>query len=678
MFRQYNQSSWRNFRIFLASVVVALTFFLALSYERISTRDYLTNLRSDLSREVGIIRARIEGAINANANTSRAFAAILAAHPEMENDHLSQIASFLLNGSSRLREIAAAPDLVIRFVYPLRGNEAALGLDFRKTPSQYSAVKKALSVGGTVIAGPLTLVQGGKAFVIRVPVPSQQPGKKWWGIISGVLDFDTFLETSGLDVASRKFDIALRGTDGTGAQGTPFLGRPAIFANDPILADITFPNGAWQLAVAPAGGWPTHAPDYLWARGYFAAGGLLMLAIILGATWLVQKRQQAEAVLASAIEAIDAGFALFDADDRLIAFNSNYYDVYKAAGCKVTLGTPFIELLRNGLERKIFPDAIGREQEWLSARMRAHRQERSSIEQHLASGRWISIRERRTPDGGSVGIRMDITALKQAREAAEAANRAKSEFLNTMTHELRTPLTVILGFTPILSNLGTMPSVRALQDLLDRPDADIDAIRKAVARVVAEISGFATTMDRSGKHLLSLVNDILDLSKAEAGRIEIAPTALDLDRLLATVVEQFTPEAERKGIGLGHQPSGLSVQADEVRLRQILVNLVGNALKFTDSGEIEITAHDMGEQVEIRVRDTGCGIPEDAIDNIFATFTQIDTSDTRRAQGTGLGLAITKKLVTLHGGTIRVESTPGKGSTFAFTMPKPPDRNAAT
>ncbi len=672
MFRQYNQSSWRNFRIFLALIVVAVTVFLALSYERIDTRSYLAGLRSDLAREVGIIRARVEGTINANTNTSKAFAALLAAHPEMETDHLSQISSFLLNGTSQLREIAAAPDLVIRFVYPLEGNEAALGLDFRKTPSQYPAVKKALELGGTVIAGPLALVQGGKAFIIREPVPSQEPGKRWWGIVSGVLDFDSFLRASGLSVASRNFDIALRGVDGTGAQSAVFLGRPAVFADDPILADITFPNGSWQLAVAPSGGWPAHAPDYLWVRGYFAAAGLLMLAVILGATWLVQKRQQAETLLASAIEAIDAGFALFDADDRLIAFNSNYHDLYKAAGCEVTLGTSFIQLLRNGLERRIFPDAIGREKEWLSERMRAHRQERSSSQQHLASGRWIRIEERRTPDGGSVGIRVDITELKQAQEAAEAASRAKSEFLNTMTHELRTPLTVILGFTPILSNLGTMPSVRALQAQFDRPDPDIDAIRAAVGAVIEDISKFARTMDRSGKHLLSLVNDILDLSKAEAGRIDITPAPLDLDKALSAVVDQFAPEARKKGVRLSYHTQAPKIWADEVRLQQILVNLVGNALKFTSKGEIEITAADAGDMVEIHVRDTGCGIPADAIDKIFATFTQIDTSDTRKAAGTGLGLAITKKLVTLHGGTIRVESTPGKGSTFVFTMPKPP------
>ncbi|MBF0190948.1 MAG: PAS domain S-box protein [Magnetococcales bacterium] len=289
---------------------------------------------------------------------------------------------------------------------------------------------------------------------------------------------------------------------------------------------------------------------------------------------------------------------------------------------------------------------------------------------------------------GFVSLQEDITARKQAesalitaKETAEAANRAKSDFLNTMSHELRTPLTVILGYLPLLIALpGRNPSAKRvhalLRELRDPDAAPTESIRDLVAELAAEfeklmavVSRMAGDMKRNGDHLLSLINDLLDIAKIEAGKFTLDLRRLEVACVGQTVLDSMRGKAEEKGLQLVGVFGEERVCADETRLRQILLNLVGNAVKFTDSGEIRVSTRQKGEWVEFAVQDQGPGIPGDQLEEVFARFHQVDGSSTRKAGGTGLGLTITRKLVELHGGVIVVESALNQGATFRFTIP---------
>jgi len=246
-----------------------------------------------------------------------------------------------------------------------------------------------------------------------------------------------------------------------------------------------------------------------------------------------------------------------------------------------------------------------------------------------------------------------LSELREQHEQLNAANRLKSEFLASMSHELRTPLSAVIGFADLL---------------LDGIDGELNAEQREDV----------TQIHTSGNSLLQLINEILDLSKIEAGKMAIETAEIELAALVATVAAAMRPLADAKGLGLDIEvPAGLVVAGDPLRVRQVLTNLVANAVKFTQRGGVSVRVEEAGHQVRILVADTGIGIPPAAQKFVFDEFRQAEAGTTRKYGGTGLGLAIAKKLVELQGGAIGLESSVGKGTTFWFSLPRQAARPAA-
>ncbi|HEX5804414.1 MAG TPA: ATP-binding protein [Azospira sp.] len=348
--------------------------------------------------------------------------------------------------------------------------------------------------------------------------------------------------------------------------------------------------------------------------------------------------------LVDAIESMDDAFALFDADDRLALYNLHFAELFPLSGDAVRIGLPFSELVGEVARQGLYavpPEGMA---DWIAERMEAHRRAEGSSELPLSDGRWMRAAERRTREGATVVIWTDVTHLKQALITADHASQAKSEFLARMSHELRTPLNAILGFAQVLDKATDQPLAAKQQECV-------------------------THILHGGHHLLGLINEVLDLSAIEAGRLEVEVAEVPLAPLLRECLALVSPQAADREVRIEAGDAGeLCLRADRIRLKQVLLNLLSNGIKYNrPGGRLTLAIADQGESVRVTVADTGRGIAPDLAERVFRPFDRLGIN---QVEGTGIGLAITRRLVELMGGRIDFTSTVGVGTTFCIEFAK--------
>jgi len=394
---------------------------------------------------------------------------------------------------------------------------------------------------------------------------------------------------------------------------------------------------------------------------------------------LVERTMAADLRLRDAIETIPEAFVLWDAENRLVLCNSNFQELHQLPDEAVVAGTSYETIVATG-RKPLIRATVAHDSEPRGAR---------TFEAQLEDERWMHISERRTKDGGYVSVGTDITKIKQheqkliegekrqrgiildlrksqqalerqtaeladlaekyaeEKNRAEEANAAKSKFLANMSHELRTPLNAIIGFSEIMESgmFGPLGAEKYIE--------------------------YSRDIRESGEYLLDVINDILDMSKIEAGGIRLSPEAVELDALLADCIRVVSTRASEKRLAIEAEVEpGIRVNADRRALKQIALNLLSNAVKFTpDGGAVAVQGRLRGGAVIIGIQDNGIGIPRQALQRLGRPFEQVESQLTKRHQGSGLGLAIAKSLVELHGGAMRIRSRLGRGTLVMVRLP---------
>ena len=397
-----------------------------------------------------------------------------------------------------------------------------------------------------------------------------------------------------------------------------------------------------------------------------------------------QAAQHANNLLTESINSIAQGFTIYDEHDRLVICNETYRKLYATSRDLLVPGSQFKDIIRQGAERGQYPEALGNIDQWVAERVHKHQSANGEIhEQKLDDGRWLLIVEQRTPSGYIAGNRIDITQRKQielelekhrnhlqelvdektadairAKEAAEAANQAKTTFLANMSHELRTPMHAILSF----GELG-----------LGKSGGDTAPLPK--------LHGYFEHIVTSASRLMVLINNLLDLSKLEAGKIELEISNYKLETLVLEALREVNVLLVKKGITVTQDiPAHIELECDGFKLGQVLRNLLSNAIKFSPE-QSQISIHSTllsaippsgdktsNDTVLIEINDQGIGIPLEEFDSIFDEF--IQSSKTRTgAGGTGLGLAICRQIIDLHGGSIQANNNRQGGACLSFTLP---------
>jgi signal transduction histidine kinase/CheY-like chemotaxis protein len=600
-------------------------------------------------------------------------------------DHFESAATEMLPFYPGVHGLSLAPGGVIRQAIPPSDVTKVVGEDLFGNATTAAEAARARDTGQLVLAGPFTLLEGRLGLVGRLPVFLDRPddSRTFWGFVNVIIHFPEGLEGARLN------ELADAGLDYVLWQAAPGAGQVQVISAstnppllDPVSRPVVLPYGVWTLSVAPTKGWGD-TPTLAWRSALALLCTLLLawVARLLADTRASQQAlealvgmrtreiQAARDQLQATLDAVPDLMLEVGADGRIHTAHSRPVEWLPASAGSL-VGKSLFRLLSTA-GAQVCEDALveaqaqglstGREFELqlqgatccfeLSVSRKAPGPDGEI--RYILLARDITQRKRAETELAEYRQHLEALVasrtaeLSESKQAAEAANVAKSTFLANMSHEIRTPMNGILGIAYLMRRGG----------VTDEQARKLDK------------------MTASAKHLLSIINDVLDLSKIEAGKVALEAHDFARDVLLQDLLSVVEDDIRGKGLALEVDLGGLPslLHGDPTRLRQALLNYLSNAVKFTASGVISLRGEvieDTGTELGLRfeVRDTGIGITDEQKTRIFAAFEQADTSTTRKFGGTGLGLALTRRIARLMGGEVGVESRPGQGSTFWLTV----------
>ncbi len=659
-------SMWRRYVYILpALVVAALVAGAEIATENFINHRYRDEQRVSVTTQLSTVRARLEGTVFANAQLVRGLVAAIAIEPDLSQGRFTGLASQLFQSRSQLRNIGAAPGMVIRFMYPMEGNEAAIGLDYRQNREQRAAAERARDAGEIIIAGPVDLVQGGQGFISRMPVfIPREPGenKEFWGLVSAVIDVEGLYRDGGLLDKDLPVEIAIRGKDAHGPSGEVFFGDAALFDFDPVLANVTLPYGAWQMAAIPRGGWADNAENVWLIRILFLMAGVLMVAASMAGMHLVRQRklsdlavQESETRLRAIMDNAPAAIFLKDCNGVILAANKTFL-----ARRDIELDQ-IVGKTTHEVNDKAVADEVIRQERIV---MESGEPQTFEVIRNLPGIGDRSLMVVRfpviAPDGRNVGVGgISIDVTDRAVIERQLVQAQKMEVVGQLTG----------GVAHDFNNL-----LQVIESSLELAQLELSRSQAVDCAKVADILENALLAGQRGA---SLTQKLLAYSRKQTLRPQKIDAQSLIDGLKAlltrTLGEDIRIETEIE--------NGQSVLVDETGLTNALLNLAVNSRaampqggtltisvanrRFDRGMKLENEVLPAGDYVEFAVTDTGVGMPADVSKRAFEPF--FTTKEV--GEGSGLGLSMVYGFARQSGGNVSIESEPGKGTTVRILLP---------
>lgn len=636
----------------IAVTVFLILIFLTLTYTKYKQGQWEKDIRGQLTEILIGKKSGLEKALYSRIYYTRGVAAYVALNPEITTDEYHELAKEYIREDSVINSMALSRNAVINAIYPEEGHEEAIGLNLLAHPERKEIVQKTIETGLTFIAGPVELVEGGIAFISYTPIfDKTEPGNPFWGVTDIVIKEESLLNEANLNRLENGYTYALRGYNGKGKDGAIFWGDEEVFENNPVQIKINLPLGNWILASAPENGWSQFKDqDKTLSYLLFASAFVISTLIWLFANSVIkikQNEKELKAIFASLdsviIEINSKGeyINIASENEHLLALPKNQlmgkklHDVFDKKQADF-----FLQAIADCLQTKKlvvieYPMDINGKENWFNARI-------SYKNHNTVIYNAYDITEKKKKEA----------QLKTSERKLKEMNRMKDKLFSVIAHDLRGPVSGQKALTELI---------------LEQYDELSDSKRKELLESLSD----------SSTVLYNLLHNLLEWSKSQSGKIAAERKKIDISTEFIPLFKELKIQATQKKIELKNNLKKPAVAiADPNMTGTVLRNLVSNAIKFThEKGRIEINDDQViseGKKYrKICITDTGTGISEERINNIFKPEKNNSTVGTANEKGTGLGLLLCKEFIDLQGGQIFVESKPGKGSTFSFTLPMP-------
>lgn len=643
---------------YLPVVLVAICLvFIGLYIDRLNTDSQKHELRSSLLNQVSAMRARLEGEITANALLVKGLVVALSLEPNMTQKRFIALSSPLLAEHPQIQNIAAAPDLIIRYVNPVEGNEAAIGLNYRTVADQLKSVEFARDTGELVMTGPVNLVQGGRGLIIRMPVFSQDPNNKqgkFWGIISTVIEMEKFFSASGLYNSELGFNIAIRNKGQIDSDTEDLVfGDKQIFESEPLITEITLPQGTWELAAMPKDGWLQNIENINQYRIILFVLGLMIIVPLVFLTRMIVKRRESEERLQLLFKLSPVGIALnsYDTGDFIDVNNA----LLEPTGYSYN---EFLKLSYWDITPEKYKDDEAHQLETLEKTGQYGPYEKEYIKK---DGSHYPVLLKGMTIHDSSGNKMiwsfieDISQRNQAQKSLQRSQKmdAIGQLTGGIAHDFNNILGVIIGNTEMLQFDLPKKSI----NLHERINSILDASHRA-ADLTKQLLSFSRK--KSPKQVATNINNLVDkmqnlIARSVTPEVEVS-LQLETDLWLVKIDQgDFEDVMLNLSINARDAMSGhgsLIINTRNVKLDEAFCELISNATP--------------GEYIELAVSDTGVGIPSEQLDHMFEPF----FTTKEEGKGTGLGLAMVYGFIQRSKGYIDVKSKVGSGTTIKLYLPR--------